>query len=188
MHHGLMTGSRESGESADPVRLAELLDALDAYRQARERLLHVLRMSMSNRDPLAEVREHLVLALVGGTMAVSRVQKGYDLTSQSCDRVQVRYLANVASVGWVNEHCVRSGDGFDLCALVLYESLKPTAVLVFPRDLTAISTALGKRHPGQDSTLQLTRRNYLFIRENAGRFRLLGMQVWLPPWDGVAAS
>jgi hypothetical protein len=121
VHHGLMTGSRESGGSADPVRLAELLDALDAYRRARERLLHVLSLPMSNRDPLAEVSEHLVLALVGGTMAVSRVQKGYDLTAQSGDRVQVRYLANVASVGWVNEHCVRSGDGFDLYALVLYE-------------------------------------------------------------------
>lgn len=72
VHHGPMTGSRESGGSADPVRLAELLDALATYRRARERLLHVLSLSMSNRDPLAEVSEHLVLALVGGTMAVTR--------------------------------------------------------------------------------------------------------------------
>ncbi len=52
---------------------------------------------------------------------------------------------------------------------------------MFPFDLTAICQALGKRHPNQQQTLQLTRRNWLTIRAEPDRFRELGVTVWLPP-------
>jgi hypothetical protein len=107
-------------------------------------LLRLLGLEASNRDPLTEVSEYLVQAPLGGTMAASRVQKGYDLIVPSGQRVQVRYLANAGGARWVNEHHIRCGAGFDLYALVLYESFTPTAVLVFPTDLTAIGTALRK--------------------------------------------
>jgi hypothetical protein len=162
-----------------------LISALQAYGRARERLLQVLRLEASNRDPLAEVSEHLVHALLGGMMAARRVQKGYDLIVPSGKRVQVRYLANASGARWVNEHHIRCGDGSDLYALVLYESFTAVAVLVFPPDLTAIGAALGKAHPGQHLNLELTRPNYLMIRGDPDRFRRLGMQVWLPPFDQV---
>jgi hypothetical protein len=43
-------------------------------------------------------------------------------------------------------------------------------------------------HPGKDLNLQLTRSNYLLIRSDPERFRGLGMQVWLPPFDQVMAE
>jgi hypothetical protein len=169
-------------QPADPVRLKVLLRSLEAYRSARVRLLEVLDLAVSNWDPLAEFSEHLVQALLGGTLADSRVQKGYDLIIPSDERVQIRYLANPGAVDWVNEHHVRCGPGFDLYALVLYESFTPVGVLVFPASLTAIGAALGKTHPGQELNLRLTRANYLMIGADPERFRRLGMEVWLAPF------
>ena len=171
---------------ANCARLQSLLEALAAYSKARVQLLQELHLEVSNRDPLAELSEHLVLALLGGALAPSRVQKDYDLTTATQQRVQVRYLANPVGTQWVNEHHVRSGAGFDLYALVLYEAFRPVAVLVFPASLGSINAALGKRHPDQQVSLQLTRRNYLAVRDEADRFRALGMQVWLQPLVGEA--
>src|SRR5262249_4146577 len=156
-----------------PARLEVLLRSLEAYRAARVRLLEVLDLAVSNRDPLAEFSEHLVQALLGGKLASSRVQKGYDLTIPSGERVQVRYLANPGAVSWVNEHNVRCGPGFDLYALVVYEAFTPVGVLVFPASLTAIGAALHKAHSGQELNLELTRANYLMIRADPDRFRQL---------------
>lgn len=177
-----MATAADSGRPADPGQLGILLASLAAYRSARMRLLEVLGLAVSNRDPLAEFSEHLVHALLGGHLAESRVQKDYDLTIPSGERVQVRYLANPGGDRWVNEHHVRCGSGFDRYALVLYESFTPVGVLVFPQSLTAIGAALGKSHPGQETTLQLTRRNYLMIRQYPDEFRQRGMRVWLPPF------
>ncbi|RKR89927.1 hypothetical protein BDK92_4287 [Micromonospora pisi] len=77
---------------ADPQRLATLLGALDDYRQARRALLTALRLPASNRDPLAELSEHLVQALLGGELAPSRVQAHWDLTLPDHARVQIKYL------------------------------------------------------------------------------------------------
>jgi hypothetical protein len=167
---------------ADPARTKVLLKAFEAYRSARVRLLGVLDLAVSNRDPLAEFSEHLVQALLGGKLASNRVQKDYDLIIPSGEKVQVRYLANPGTPKWVNEHHVRCAPGFDLYALALYEAFTPASVLVFPRSLMAIGTALHKAHPGQDQNLQLTRANYLMIRGDPDQFRRLGMQVWLAPF------
>jgi hypothetical protein len=72
----------EAGLAAEPARVTELLAALDVYRPARQQLLATLGLGPSNRDPLAEFSEHFVMALMGGTLASSRVQTQYDLTSR----------------------------------------------------------------------------------------------------------
>ena len=106
-------------QPADPGRLRALLRSLEAYRSARAQFLEALDLAVSNRDPLAGFSEHLVAALLGETLADSRVQKGYDLINPAGERVQVRYLANPGSIKWVNEHHVRCGPDFDRYALVL---------------------------------------------------------------------
>jgi hypothetical protein len=164
------------------VHARPLLDTLSVYRQARQALLGGLGLAGSNRDPLAEVSEHLVAALLDGTLATSRVQKGWDLTTSDSKTVQVRYLAN-PSDGWVNEHLVdfRSG-GADRYALVIFENLEPKAVLVFNRGtLAAVGERLGKRHGERDVTLALTRRNYRQLLAERDAFRALGVEVAVVP-------
>ncbi|MBL7490355.1 hypothetical protein I6A60_11355 [Frankia sp. AgB1.9] len=164
----------------DPIRTGLLLDALTTYRAARQALLAALGPTASNRDPLTELAEHLVQALLGGALAASRVQADYDLVLDDASRVQVRCLTNPGGT-WVNEHLVDRVDGVDLYALVLFESFTVVGVLVFPtRGLAAIGAALGKRHLRQDETLQFTRRNFHAIRDDPDRFRGLGVRVWLP--------
>jgi hypothetical protein len=141
-----------------------------------------------NRDPFAEFSEQLVHALMGGTLASSRVQAGHDLVLLDGRKVQVRYLANPAE-NWVNEHQVHRIPGVELYALVLFEAFAVAGVLVFPTlDLAAICAALGKRHPRQDETLQFTRRNFWTICDDPGRFIRLGVQLWLPPLDFSPAT
>lgn len=73
-------------------------------------------------------------------------------------------------------------------ALVLIEDFTPTAVLMFPQDLTQICMALGEAHPDQVTSLQLTRRNAAAICDDPGGFELLGMRIWLPPFLGGRAA
>ncbi|MEU6654785.1 hypothetical protein ABZ904_36575 [Streptomyces sp. NPDC046900] len=161
--------------------LSGLLSALDSYRLARQTLLGTLGLGQSNRDPLAEFAEHLVAALWQGRLAESRVQANYDLISADGEYVQVKYLANPLS-SWPNEHTVRSIPGVGWYVLVVYEAFAVTGVLAFPPDLTEICSALGKRHPDQATSLQLTRRNWWTIRDNADAYRQLGMRIWVPPF------
>lgn len=163
--------------------VAELTAALRAYRDARKLLLSTLTLPMSNRDPLAEWAEHLVAALTGGQLAESRVQPHFDLTTPAGETVQVRYVANT-SQAWVNEHPVTTRPEARWYALVLVEDFSSTGVLMFPQDLTRICAALRKTHPGQASSLQLTRRNATAIRDAPRRFEDLGMRIWVPPFPG----
>lgn len=157
-----------------------LLAALDVYRPARQTLLAALGLPESNRDPLAEFSEHLVAALLDGTLAVSRVQAGHDLVLVDGDKVQVRYLANPANT-WINEHVVCQIPGVRQYALVIFEALVVTGVVVFPLDrLQRICAALRKRHPLQEEQLQLTRRNWLAIRDASDPYRQLGVQALVP--------
>lgn len=166
-----------------PKRVSELLTALDAYRPARQAFLATLGLPTSNRDPFAEFSEQLVHALMGGTVATSRVQAGYDLVLRDDRKLQVRYVANPGDA-WVNEHVVHRIPGVELYALVMFEAFAVTGVLVLQTtDLAEICAALGKRHPRQDETLQFTRRNFWTIRDDPDRFRQLGMRVWLPPLE-----
>jgi hypothetical protein len=93
------------------------------------------------------------------------------------ETVQVRYLAN-ASTAWVNEHTVMFNQDLDRYALVVFEAFDPKAVLVFPREaIGSICALLGKRHPNQERSLQLTRRNYRQILAERERFEQLGMNI-----------
>ena len=159
--------------------LHELLEALSLYRAARHALLTKVGVPLSNRDPLAEFAEVLVATLVGGTLATSRVQAGWDLETPDGTRYQVKYLANAIDSG-VNEHCIRSRPGVDWYALVMIEDFTVAGVVAFPPDLTNVGAALGKKHPRQDVELQFTRVNWLAIRNHPEQFRELGVQIWLP--------
>jgi len=160
---------------ADHPDLGLLLEALGTYRAARQEFLTALGCEGSNRDPFAEFGEHVALAVVGGEMAVSRVQKGWDFLDTDGRRVQVRYLANPAGA-WVNEHLVDfRGNGCDRYALVFFEALDVLGLIVFDREHIAdVGAALNKRHPGQDVTLQLTAANYRAIAADPERFAALG--------------
>lgn len=80
-----------------------LMQAMARYSLARREFLAELGLGRSNRDPLAEFSEGLVAALLGGTLATSRVQRGHDLVAPRYGQVQVRYLANPPGP-WINEH------------------------------------------------------------------------------------
>jgi hypothetical protein len=155
-----------------------LLEALAKYRAARTDFLDALGCRGSNRDPFAEFGECLALVAIGGSMATSRTQKGWDFTDPAGQRVQVRYLANPQGP-WVNEHLVdfRSG-GCDRYALLVVEAFEPKALLVFDGDhMASVGAALGKRHGDQERTLQLTQVNYKALMAAPGAFAELGVQV-----------
>ena len=153
------------------------LAAFEAYRTARLRFLDGIGCGSSNRDPLAEFSEHLVAELLGGALAASRVQADYDVISRNEGRIQVKYLAN-RSGGWVNEHHVQFHGEMDSYAIVIFEDLAPTLVLVFSRrGLGDVCRLLRKRHPDQDSTLQLTRRNVVALADRAAEFAAYGVRV-----------
>lgn len=114
--------------TSDAMRL---LQAMERYSMARAEFLRDLGIGDSNRDPLAEFSEYLVASLVGGSLATSRVQKGFDVVDPKGEFVQVRYLANSAE-RWVNEHPVVFTEGLDAYALVVFENLAPAGVVIFP--------------------------------------------------------
>jgi hypothetical protein len=170
-----METSGPAGQDLGPRDLGTLLAALGTYRAARKEFLSALGCQGSNRDPFAEFAEHVALAVVGGEMAKSRVQKGWDFTDTDGRRVQVRYLANPDG-RWVNEHLVDfRGEGCDRYALVLFEALDLVGIVVFEREAIAqLGAALKKRHPGQGEMLQFTAANFRSIAAEPERFAALG--------------
>jgi hypothetical protein len=126
---------------------------------------------------MAEFSEQLVATLLGGSLADSVVQKGWDVRLPSAERVQVRYLAN-SSGAWVNEHLVAMDEHLDAYALVIFIDLLPESIIVFRGDLTKLCSYLGKRHPRQDVTVQFTRRNYLRLRDGSDRPDGIGVEIF----------
>lgn len=159
---------------------ADLLQSWSSYRDARLCLLGQMNIPHSCRDPLAEFSEVLVAQLVGGTLADNRVQKGWDVRESNGDTIQVKYLANGSTGGWVNWHVVEPTEHQDWWALVIYLDLMPKAVYLFPSgDLTEICAALGKRHGNQGTTLQFTKNNHRDISADPKKFEAMGMRVFL---------
>lgn len=160
--------------------LKHVLSVYQRYVEARNTLLYELNRQ-SNRDPLSEFSEWLVAALIGGRLADSRVQKDWDVQGLDGEKIQVKYLANPADK-WVNEHQVHVTEGMDHYAIVIFESLLPQAVVILPaRNLTAVGTALNKRHGDLDTTLQFTQANYRKICADVNKFKTLGVQLYLAP-------
>ena len=76
----------------------------------------------------------------------------------------------------------------DAYSVVFSESLLPVTVIQLPARRLAeeVGAALGKRHPNQDVTLQLTRANYVRLIGEPRTFRPLGVRAWrAPKWDEV---
>lgn len=161
----------------DRPRWVALREAFKRYSQGRAELLEAIGVRGSNRDPLAEFSERLVAALLDGEMASNRVQRGWDVLAGG-RHVQVRYLANPAD-GWINEHHVQMTDDLDDYAIVFFEALLPISVVVLSKErLVEINSMLGKRHPRQDVTLQLTRVNYRQLLAERDRFSTVGVRVF----------
>lgn len=169
------------------TRLETLRNAMAEYARARQAMLAALDLPASNRDPLAEFSEHLVKALVDGAFPASRVQRSYDVIAPDGRKIQVKYLANPPD-GWINEHHVVVNDEMDEYAIVFYEALLPVAAIVFAaRRISGVCEALGKRHPNQETTIQVTRRNFRAIVTEPAKFAPLGVRVYLEP-DWTLAS
>jgi len=167
--------SKDASERAAPI-----LQALGTYRSARRALLEAIGCASSNRDPLAELSERLVAALLGAELAQSRVQRGYDMTTGDGNRVQVRYLAN-PPVQWVNEHVVDFRGDCDRYALVVFVAFEIVAVLIFRKEtIGRVCAALGKRHRDQDQTLQFGKRNLGQLLAMPDRGASLGVDIWTP--------
>jgi hypothetical protein len=156
----------------------QLLAALRVYRASRDEFLAALDCAGSNRDPFAEFAERVALAALGGTLATSRTQKGWDFMDPEGRRVQVRYLANPADQ-WVNGHLIDfRGAGCNRYALVIFEALDAKSLLVFDHSqMAGICALLSKRHPDQENTLQLGQANYRAIVNSPQPFAQLGVQV-----------
>ena len=156
----------------------QLRDAFERYSQGRAELLKAIGVKGSNRDPLAEFSERLVAALLDGELATNRVQRGWDLMAAG-RRVQVKYLANASDDVWMNEHHIHLTADMDDYAIVFFESLLPVSAIVFPCDrLHAIAIELRKKHPNQDTMLQLTRVNYRRLMAERTRFAELGVRIF----------
>lgn len=166
-----------------PVATAsELLTALADYREARLRLLQLIEVPVSNRDPLAEFSERLVAAVWGGTCSPFRNQPGWDVRLPDGTTVQVKYLTNDASGRWQNIHEVRLVNA-DAYAVVMIENFTVVGIAMFPCNaFQLIGKALGKRGSlGLDQGWDLTRTVWLRFRDEPETFRPLGVQVRLPP-------
>jgi hypothetical protein len=160
--------------------VAAILEALDAYRSARVAFLAALECPISNRDPFAEFAERLVAAWLGGTLAASRVQHTYDLIDTEGRTVQVRYVANPAG-SWVNGHHITFVPGLDRYALVVIEAFELSGVLCIDASNVAAACArLGKRHPKQDTSLQLGQANWHQLVAERSAFEALGVSLLLP--------
>lgn len=163
----------------------ELIEAFQGYSDARITFLEKLGCSGSNRDPLAEFSERLVAVLIDGRLAESRVQKGYDVIGQNGEKIQVKYLANPEGK-WINEHDIRFSAELNCYALVFFEKLQLTAVLLFSKvGLAEVCRNLEKRHPGQDISLQLTQCNYRQILSNIELFNAHGVHVLYSAGDNT---
>lgn len=164
--------------AAERPRWEELREAFERYARGRAELLEAIGVTGSNRDPLAEFSERLIAMLLDGELASNRVQRGWDLMAGG-RRVQVKYLANASDEVWVNEHHIHITADMDDYAIVFFEGLLPVSAIVFPFDgLEAISAELGKKHPKQTTTLQLTRVNYRRLLAERDRFAKLGVRVF----------
>ncbi len=163
--------------------LPEVLSGFAAYRAARVAFLALLTLPRSNRDPLAEFSERLVAGLTGGQVHQNPVNKGHDvLVGAGGLRVQVKYLANAAERR-VNNHPLRVIADMDHYALVVFASLEPLGVLVFPvASIPAVYTALGKRHGAKYADLDLTPRDIRRFLAQPDAYTAHGVAVILPPF------
>ena len=152
-----------------------------AYSEARRQFLQTLGCDDSCRDPLSEFAERLVRQQLGGTLATSRVQKGYDLVTPDGRRVQVKYLANPPG-RWRNGHPVVFTNEMDDYAVVFFEALDVRAIILFRREtLSGVCEALKKRHPNQDRVLHVYQADFNKLIHNPEAFEAHGVTCFLPP-------
>ena len=152
------------------------LSSFDVYADARREFLWTIGCNHSCRDPLSEFAERLVCHQLGGTLAGSRVEKDFDLTTQEGRRVQVKVLSNPKGK-WRNEHPVRFTGGMDDYAVAFFEDIQLQAIIIFKKEgLDKLCSALGKRHPHTETQLLLTQANFKALMAKQDEFKIYGVQ------------
>jgi hypothetical protein len=170
-----------------------ILAAFEVYRQSRRHLLAMLGPADSQRDPLSDVGEWLVVELLGGKLAANRVQRGHDIISPKGERIQVKTLANPLNINR-NSVPVEFKKGVDLFAVVLFEDFLPRLVIVFRRgSLGLLNQVLGNRprKNNPELRLELNPRHIPTVLARPESLTELGVQVFDPGgnWiDGARAS
>lgn len=156
------------------------LGPFEIYAEARRVFLSHIGCEGSCRDPLAEFSEWIVNKELNGKLAESRTQKGYDLVRPDGRRVQVKYLSNPSS-SWINGHRVLFTEDMDQYAIVFYEAMALTAIVIFCRETIGdVCRELGKRHPDQNRCLDVYKKNLDAILSDPERFEELGVEVYVP--------
>ena len=170
----------EDGPSIDV-----LMETWSRYRPARLDLLSRLHRPKSLRDPVCEWSEMLVKQLLHGRFpvkpdqSIDPVRKDYDVVlDKDGTQVQIKSLSNLSGK-WVNEHLIQFTGSVGAYAIVFFTDLRPETVLIFPKQqLKHICERLRKRHPKQDTELQLTQRNFGQILAEKRAFAYLGIRIW----------
>ena len=149
----------------------DYLSAYSTYAPARREFLNKLGCDDSFRDPLSEFAERLVCHCLKGTLAASRVQRDFDMTTPDHRHVQVKVLSNPRGK-WRNEHRVEfRGDTVDY-AIAFFEDFKFHVVIIFNKDrLTELCDKLKKRHSDKDKLLLLTQVNFKAMMEDPEVFK-----------------
>lgn len=162
-----------------------LMETWNCYRPARLDLLSRLHRPKSLRDPVCEWSEMLVKQLLHGRFpikpdqSIDPVRKDYDIVlDKDGTQVQIKSLSNLNGK-WVNEHLIQFTGSIGAYAIVFFTDLRPETVLIFPKQqLKRIFERLRKRHPKQDTELQLTQRNFGQILAEKRDFAYLGIRIW----------
>jgi len=179
----------EDGPSIDV-----LMETWSRYRPARLDLLSRLHRPKSLRDPVCEWSEMLVKQLLHGRFpvkpdqSIDPVRKDYDVVlDKDGTQVQIKSLSNLSGK-WVNEHLIQFTGSVGAYAIVFFTDLRPETVLIFPKQqLKHICERLRKRHPKQDTELQLTQRNFGQILAEKRAFAYLAVcrREAVPPSEMV---
>ena len=138
-----------------------------------------LEIPESQRDPVVEFAERYVAALLGGKLASSRIQQGWDVERPNGRKVQVRTLSNRFINEWTNEHTVTFTGDCDEYAIVIFDGRHLHGVVIFQRDRNfEVYEALGKRHAEAETRLNLTRRNMERIFNASDLFAEMGVEIY----------
>jgi len=87
----------------------------------------------------------------------------------------------VARLRIAGNHTIAFSGDIDDYALVFFEGLDVRAIVVFRREtLTQVCAALRKRHPNQETTVQITQTNFNELISDPEEFASLGVTCYLP--------
>jgi hypothetical protein len=162
----------------------ELIQQFDEYVTCRNRYLRTLNLSSSNRDPGYEFAEHFIAAIVGGKLADSRVQSGWDVMRPDRRTIQVRTLWNTHVNTWLNEHTIKFPQSADEYVLVIFLNHKPRWIVAMDRSAMPVLRTLLKKTNKAKSEITLTASNLKAMCDRPQDFEDIGVRVIELPHTG----